>query len=263
MKDVQSHHLNQDRVRQSFCRGLRSYHAASTVQAQIAADLVRLLQAQSMAQPLGRAVEFGCGTGHLTGALLGAFDITQLTLNDLVPEAEIPLREVLQRHQQDALMQFGPIEHQKLPRDLDLIASASTVQWIEDLPQTLLRLADCLAPKGWLALSGFGSDQFLELAELGSRAMAPSYLDAADWPAILPPGLELVTLRQQAIELQFDGILPLLRHLRETGVNGHASRGWSRRDLARFEARYRERFGQDGKLPLTYDAVWVLARKTG
>ena len=262
MKDNLSSQLNQARVRQSFCRGLQSYHEAAQVQAQIARDLVQLLKAQAQQQPLGRVLEFGCGTGHLTQALLQEVEVEELTLNDLVPEAEGPMRKVLERQGQNADFRFGAIETLDLPGKLDLIASASTVQWIEDLPQCIHHLSGHLAPGGWLALSGFGSDQFMELAALGSRAAAPSYLDACDWPALLPKGMELVALRQQAISLHFDGVMPLLRHLRETGVNGHAARGWGRRDLRRFEGRYRELFEQDGKLPLTYDAVWVLARKT-
>lgn len=262
MKDDLSCKLDQSRVRQSFCRGMQSYHQAASVQATIAADLVRILQAQNLPSQLGRVLEFGCGTGHLTTALLDGFEIAELTLNDLVPEAAGPLRDILHQHGQKAQLQFGAIERLPLPQQLDLIISASTVQWIADLPQTVERLSSHLAPGGWLALSGFGTDQFLELAALGSGAAAPSYLNAGDWPGILPAGLELITLRQQAIQVQFDSLLDLLRHLRHTGVNGQATRGWSRRDMRQFESRYRERFGQEGSLPLTYDAVWILARKT-
>lgn len=263
MKDSLSPKVNQSRVRQSFSRGLQSYHEAATVQAQIATELVRLLQGQQLQQPLERVLEFGCGTGHLTEALLKAFEIKELVLNDLVPEAEAPLRATLEQHGQSAEFRCGAIETLPLPKDLDLITSASTVQWIEDLPLALNHLAAHLAPGGWLALSGFGSAQFRELAALGSAAAAPSYLDVGDWPTVLPAGLKLVALRQQAIPLYFDSALALLQHLRQTGVNGQACGTWTRQALRQFESRYQELFSVDGKLPLTYDAVWILARKCG
>lgn len=254
--------LDRDRVQRSFARGMQSYHENASVQRRIAADLVATLRAQGLPQSLGRVLEFGCGTGHLTSALLDRYQIDALTLNDLVPQTAQPLRAVLRQRGQSASFRFGAIEDLDLPPQLDLIASASTVQWIEDLPACLARLSDHLAPGGWLALSGFGRHQFHQLAELGSKAAAPNYLDAGDWPLILPAGLELVTTRQQAIDLQFSSALELLRHLRRTGVNGQASRGWGRRDLQQFERHYRQRFEREGQLPLTYDAVWILARKT-
>ncbi|MEP2718250.1 methyltransferase [Pseudophaeobacter sp.] len=261
MRDQLAPVLKQSRVRQSFCRGLQSYHQSASVQAQIAQELVQQMQAQDIGPQVGRALEFGAGTGHLTAALLEAFEIADLTLNDLVPEAEAPLRRVLSDFHQPASLRFGPIETLDMSGSFDLITSSSAVQWIEDLPSALHRLADHLRPGGWLGFSGFGCSQFHQLAELGSVAAAPSYLDARDWPQVLPAGMSAVAVQQQEITLQFDSALDLLRHLRRTGVNGQASRGWTRADLRDFDRCYRARFGREDTLPLSYDAVWILARK--
>ncbi|WP_417474138.1 methyltransferase [Leisingera sp.] len=263
MKDIGARIPDQTRIRQSFRRGLGSYHRAASVQAQIAARLAQLLAQAGAAPQIGSAVEFGCGTGHLTQQLAQRFDFGRLLLNDLVPEASAALSVLPRATRAQARFAAGPIETLPLPAQLDLIASASTVQWIADLPGLLARLADHLAPGGWLLLSGFGRRQFHELAALGSAAAAPSYLDAADWPAMLPAGLEIHALEQTPQVLHFDGAMALLKHLRQTGVNGHAQQGWSRRRLRDFEDRYRARFGQAGRLPLTYDPVLLLARRTG
>lgn len=63
--------------------------------------------------------------------------------------------------------------------------------------------------------------------------------------------------------LEFGNIRSLLRHLRLTGVNGNARQGWSRARLRAFEAAYHSRFGRGGRLPLSYDPVWLVARKEG
>jgi len=260
MKDFRSQKtLSQARVQQSFRRGLGSYHAGASVQARIAGHLSAML-AEYAGLSFGRAFEFGCGTGHLTRALTNGHVISELWLNDLVPDcADVAQAAVCGAPR--VCFQAGDVQTVVLPDAPDLIASASTIQWIEDQPRLLARLSGQLAPGGWLALSGFGSAQFHELAALGSAAGAPGYRDAEDWEQILPADMELVAVHQTRIVRYFDTVRDVLRHLRETGVNGNAQGVWTRARLARFEAGYEARYrGADG-VSLTYDPVWVIARK--
>ena len=260
MKDFRSQKtLSQARVQQSFRRGLESYHAGASVQARIAGHLGAML-AENAGRSFGRVFEFGCGTGHLTRALTENHDIKELCLNDLVPDcSDAALAAVCGAPR--VRFQAGDVQTVELPDALNLIASASTVQWIEDQPRLLSRLSGQLADGGWLALSGFGSSQFHELAALGSTAGAPGYRDAEEWDAILPAEMELVAVHQTRIIRFFDTARDVLRHLRETGVNGNAQGGWTRARLAGFEAEYEARFRGDAGLTLTYDPVWMLARK--
>ncbi|KAE9629943.1 malonyl-ACP O-methyltransferase BioC [Parasedimentitalea maritima] len=253
--------LNQNRVRQSFRRGLSSYHMGATAQAKIATNLVQMLREQGAPVRFENVLEFGCGTGHLTRPLIENFDIHHLSLNDLVAEALSGLSVLTSDRAERTDFTFGPIETVPLPKELDLIASASTVQWVSDVPALMARLVARLCPGGWLAVSGFGRAQFHELRNLGSDAAAPSYHDAQDWPALLPRDVELMHVAQEPMVLQFDSVVELLRHLRKTGVNAQASQRWNRGRLREFEAAYRHQFGQDGKLPLTYDPVCMIARK--
>lgn len=263
MKDMQPQHPDQSRVRKSFRRGLESYHDAASVQAETARQLARMLQDQAGARRFGSVLEFGCGTGHLTRQLMQRFRADRLILNDLVPEAGQVLQALEEETRLNARFEAGPVESLPLPNQLDLIASASTVQWIPDLPALMSRLAMQLKPGGWLALSGFGRSQFRELAALGSAAAAPSYLDADEWCSVLPDGLEIQQIAQHPSVLEFGSAVELLKHLRQTGVNGNAQQGWSRRKLCSFEDDYRERFGRGCKLPLTYDPVLLVARRAG
>ena len=122
-------------------------------------------------------------------------------------------------------------------------------------------IRDRLRPGGWLAVAGFGTAQFHQLRTLGSTSAAPSYVDSKDWSTLLPDDVELLHVAQNPVEMLFDSAIDLLRHLRNTGVNGQSEQRWSRRRLKDFEDAYRDRFGQCGKLPLTYDPVWMVARK--
>lgn len=247
------------RIHHSFRRGLPSYHAAAVAQARIAALLVTALAAHAPTQ-ISRAFEFGCGTGHLTAQLLQRFTIQHLTLNDLVAESADTLHQLLQGH--SATFQPGPIETLPIPADLMLIASASTVQWVANPAALVARLANHLAPGGWLALSGFARGHFAELRGLGSQAKAPSYLDPQDWRAILPPGLEILTLAQHDIQVQFDDALSLLRHLRFTGVNASSHRHWTRATLADFTQRLHSSQKHMPQLTLTYCPVLMVAQKS-
>ena len=261
MRDNVLSDLNQNRVRQSFRRGLASYHQHASAQADIAAKLVQVLQGQGAPDRFENVLEFGCGTGHLTQPMLHSFDIHHLTLNDLVAEAAPGLGALTEDRFDRTHFTFGPIETVPLPSELDLIISSSTVQWISDIPALMSRLSARLSPGGWLAVSGFGTGQFHQLRSLGSSAAAPSYVDAAEWSGLLPSDVDLVHISQSAWDMQFDSTMSLLRHLRNTGVNGQAEQQWSRGRLREFEDRYRSNFGQNGQLPLTYDPVWMIARK--
>ncbi|APG46313.1 methyltransferase [Phaeobacter porticola] len=261
MKDLTVGTSDCNRVANSFRRGLGSYHAQATAQARVAVDLADLLQKCVGDRRFAHVFEFGAGTGHLTEALFHRFDIGTIALNDLVAEAEPPLQQTVAAHGGKASFAVGPIETCAFPQGVDLIAASSVVQWVPNVPQLMQRCAAALTPNGWLALSGYGRGHFRELAALGSTAAAPNYMDHSDWPAVLPQDLQLVELRQAAITLHFASPRDVLRHLRETGVNGQSQGGWTRARLVGFEAAYRQRFSTPQGVTLTYDPVLILARR--
>lgn len=91
--------------------------------------------------------------------------------------------------------------------------------------------------------------------------MAPNYMDASEWQLVLPENLRVQHTSQAQTTEWFPSALSLLKHLRDTGVNGASNRSWTTQDLRAFEAEYTERFGTKEGLPLTYDPVWVLVQK--
>lgn len=250
--------MNQDRIAQSFRRGLSSYGRAAQVQKDGTTRLLELFALVSTQTRFDRALEFGCGTGFLTRELLSRFEIGDLTLNDLLPEAVKRTRGGLRF---DTTGLPGSIEELKLPAPLDLIASAATVQWIEDQPSLLQKLTNALAPDGWLLLSGFGPDHFTELQSLGLTRFNDSFRDPISWKAILPEGLQPVTVQMESHVLQLSSPHSVLMHLRQTGVNGGVGAQWTKARLREFEARYIAEFGTDRGVTLTYQPVYVIARK--
>lgn len=241
------------RVQRSFRRGFATYDDNALVQKAIARGLTRRLLRHAAATSFTRVFEAGYGTGQLTRLLLQRLPLETLHLNDLAA-APLPFAP-------EADYRPGDIETLPLPDSLDLAISASMIQWIAD-PQSLIRrLCEAVRPGGWLALSGFGPGHFPELQALGSQAAAPSLLSAEALADLLPSGWTVQEEGSCARSLCFATPREVLRHLRDTGVNGRASRPWTRRDLDAFCHDYEARFGQSGRVPLTYQAVWLIARK--
>ncbi|MEV8466051.1 methyltransferase domain-containing protein [Fluviibacterium sp. DFM31] len=249
------------RVARAFRRGLPTYGRDARAQARIAAYLAALIRAHAVPRP-ARVLEFGCGTGFLTRHLLDDLHPGQFWVNDLLPETADLLAPRLRAHPGAAFFLPGPIQSIDLPARLDLIASASTVQWFDDPAREVARLCRQLAPGGLLALSGFGPDQFHELQALGSTAAAPGYVAPGEWAGILPKEMTLLHVEDRHMRLAFPDAPAVLRHLRSTGVNAGAGQIWSKGRLSRFETSYRDRFARLGALPVTYHPVFVLARRT-
>ena len=248
-----------DRVERSFSRSFHSYHDAAGPQAGIAAQLAARLGELGAPDAFETLFEIGCGTGHLTAALQARFDISSATLNDLMPQAVETARAW------NAEFLAGDIRAVDWPRHPDLIASTSTIQWLDDPREMVQRAARALAPGGWLAISGFGRDQFAELRDLGSESAAPGLCAPEDLAEALEHGggdaVEVLDLWQERHRLWFRSPPDVLRHLRETGVNGRAGHVWTRATLAAFCDGYTRAFATDKGVPLTYHPIWIIARR--
>lgn len=241
------------RVARSFKRGFATYDESAIVQRLIARGLVRRLTRHAGQRPFARVLEAGYGTGHLTRELQ-RLQIDKLWLNDLAagpvpfltPSGYLP----------------GDITSVSLPEGLDLIASASMIQWIES-PRLLIEAICAKAVRGgWLVLSGFSPEHFPELQAIGSHAGAPSYMSSEAMAALLPEGWKVHERGSRSCTLWFDTPLHVLQHLRATGVNGRASRQWSRGALQHFCTAYQDRFGAGARVPLTYGPTWLIAERS-
>ncbi|MDO5758712.1 MAG: methyltransferase domain-containing protein [Rhodobacterales bacterium] len=247
-----------ERAERSFTRSFQSYHERASEQARIADLLAQRLSDLAPSKSFSSAFEIGCGTGHLTHALLRRFSIASLTVNDLVPNASRLAASL------GARFLKGDIRDVVWPESPQLIASASSLQWL-DAPEALLqKAATRLIPGGWLAFSSFGPAQFHELRCLGFSAQAPGLR----WPEALAKavqstgsGLDIADLVQERRQLWFESPLDVLRHLQQTGVNAAASRVWTRTTLAHFSDRYVQAFGTPRGVPLTYHPTWMIAHK--
>lgn len=251
---------SQHKVQQNFQRGFGKYNDNAYVQKHIAARLVDLFTQTTTPPHFHNALEIGCGTGFLTQELVRRLSVEHWTVNDLVTDSKAHIAPILS----DSAWEFlpGAIETKQLPRNYDLIASASVFQWIADTPSLLKKLSDNLAPGGWLILSSFGPEHFRELQAFDTKPCTMSYFDSPEWQGLLPDDLVPKRIYQDVQIAKFSTVRKLLMHLRNTGVNANAGHHWSRQSLAAFEQEYAHRFSdQDQKVCLTYAPVYIIAQK--
>lgn len=236
-----------DRISASFARHLHSYDANALAQRQIAAQLAASIAPLVTKSP--RILEAGHGSGFLTRHLL-ALSPREIWLNDLsapLPQGAGAANPIC-----------GDIATAVLPKPLDLIASASMLQWIADPESLIDRFCAALAPGGVLALSSFGPQNFPELAALGMTAGAPSYRSAGALAHSLPPSMRLIHMQDDAITLHFKTPYILFAHLRATGVNGMAKGQMS---VGQMKALMQKMAA--APITLTYRPSYCIARKLG
>lgn len=250
--------LNKDKVRQRFTRAAATYDRQAVVQLQVAKRLMALLR-KHVPHPPEQILEIGCCTGLLTARLHGIFKgISAFYVNDLVPDF---FHTVSARLDHDPRLIFlpGDIEQLNIPDNLNLIVSSSTLHWLEDLPSLFQTLCNRLAPEGTLCFSIYGPANLKELKELTGVGL--DYYSLAELKSLVGSCFDILDCAEEEIPLRFNDPSALLNHLRETGVNALDSTPWTRSRLEHFQQEYTSRFGQDGRVKLTYHPIYCIARK--
>ncbi len=275
------------KVQRSFRRSLKTYDENAFVQLEIAQTLIKML-CESFLQHkqvmhFERVFEVGCGTGFLTKALLENFDINHIVLNDLVAECEPIITTLLSGLSIDTAVPDGihkkiekmpqlkwefiasDINACEIPDKQNLICSASTLQWMSDIPSLLESFHTSLSDDGWLALTSFGPNHFSELRELNrqmdNESHALNYISEQEWLMKLATKFSVQDIQTYRITLWFDSFDELLKHLRNTGVNGNARKQWNQGMMQGFAEKYESLFAQKGKLPLSYEPLYIIAKK--
>ena len=252
--------LSQTKIQHSFQRALASYNDHAIVQKKSALTLLSHLVKCDIKPKLTRVFEFGCGTGFLTLPLTQRFTISELIANDIVEECHNYLSR------SDLKFIIGDIDKIAIPSNCDLICSASYAQWSTDLEGLIERITASLNEDGYMAISSFSEGQFKELTLLEEQAgLEPTaslnYWPEQTWKEHLKSDYEVEIITKEQTCLWFDSVRELLLHLRLTGVNGNAGQTWNKRSLSEFETNYRDNFEVNGKVPLSYEPIYIIARK--
>lgn len=214
-------------------------------------------------------VDLGCHTGQLATALKDILpnDLICTDLSEsMVTQVPSPLKIVL--------------DEETLPfaqNSLDLVISALSLHWVNDIPGLLAQIYTCLKPDGLFLASLFGENTLVELrdclatAELELRSgitprLSPMIAIIEAGALLQRAGFALPVVDHDRIQVTYPHPLALLQDLRKMGeTNALYSRSqvpMTRSVLARTFELYQERYAlPDGRIYATFDVVTLTGWK--
>lgn len=156
---------------------------------------------------------------------------------------------------------------------LDLVVSALALQFVNDLPGTLIQIRRALKPDGLLLAALIGGDSLSELREAFAEAeseveggISPRvspFADIRDLGALLQrAGFALPVVDSDRLTVRYDSAIALMQDLRCMGatnvLNERRRTPLRRATLQRMLEIYARRFADaDGRLRASFEIVWL------
>ena len=156
---------------------------------------------------------------------------------------------------------------------LDLVVSVLTLQFVNDLPGTLIQIRRALRPDGLFMAAIVGGDSLNELrtafadaeseVEGGLSPHVAPFADVRDFGALLQrAGFALPVVDSERLTVRYDSALALMHDLRRMGATNvmqeRRRRPLKRATLRRLEAIYAGRFADtDGRLRASFEIIWL------
>src|SRR6185437_3441540 len=168
------------------------------------------------------------------------------------------------------------IDEEALPfadGSLDLVVSALSLQFVNDLPGTLVQIRRALKPDGLFMAALIGGDTLTELREAFAQAeseieggasprVAP-FADLREWGALLQrAGFALPVADVDRLTVRYNSVVDLMQDLRRMGATNilteRRRRPLRRATLQRLTEIYARRFADpDGRLRATFEIIWL------
>ncbi len=214
-------------------------------------------------RPFERAVDLGTPTDALRLTLAASGRIATLIAASPAVTAEVASLAVA-------------ADEEALPfadASLDLVVSALALQFVNDLPGTLIQIRRALKPDGLLLAAMIGGETLNELREAFAEAeseieggLSPRvspFADIRDLGALLQrAGFALPVIDSDRLTVRYDNPLALMRDLRAMGATNILTERrrtpLRRATLQRMIEIYARRFADaDGRLRATFEIVWL------
>lgn len=156
---------------------------------------------------------------------------------------------------------------------LDLVVSALALQFVNDLPGTLIQIRRALKPDGLLLAALVGGDSLTELRE--AFAQAESEVEGGASPRVAPfadvrelggllqrAGLALPVVDSDRLTVRYQSVFDLMRDLRRMGATNVLTERrrtpLRRATLQRMAEIYAQRFADaDGRVRATFEIAWL------
>jgi SAM-dependent methyltransferase len=205
--------------------------------------------------------------GGAAGALLERLGLKQITEAETVADL-LPARSALKVVADEEALPFAEAS-------FDLIVSPLTLQFVNDLPGTLLQIRRCLKPDGLFIGGLFGGATLQELRQAWLEAEAEvcggvsprvaPFADVRDLGGLLQrAGFALPVVDADSFRVRYASPLALMQELRAMGAGNVLSDRRrvpvNRGLLLRASQVYVDRFAdQDGRIPATFEMLVMTA----
>lgn len=265
MQDV--YQIDKSRMRQSFHRAAKQYDAAAILQRQVRQEMLSRLEVVKLEPTV--ILDAGCGTGHGLSALLKHFKKAQGIALDIA-EGMLSRSKALfpwyRFWQSSPRFICADIEAMPIATgSVDLVWSNLAVQWCNDMDTVLQEFRRVLRPDGLLMFATLGPDTLKELrAASGSEHTHVSrFIDMHDiGDALTRAGFSAPVLDVMHYTLTYDTVESVMRDLKAIGAHNATvgrAKGLSGKGFLQKLRQGYDVFRRDGKLPATYEVVFVHA----
>ncbi len=169
--------------------GAEDYDRHARVQSLAAEALADRIAALGLDAP--QVLEFGCGTGFLTEAMIRRGVGGEWLVTDLAPAMVERCRNRI-GNRPGITHAVLDVAHGEPPGagDYDLVTASLAAQWLDDLGGAVERMLDWVRPGGHVLFNTLAAGTFCEwreaLAKAGAAAGTPAYPAAGEIAAILP-----------------------------------------------------------------------------
>ena len=216
------------------------------------------------------ALDLGCRAGALADTIGGRGGIERLVQCDLSP--------AMARAAAGNGRATLAADEEALPfarASFDLVMSALSLHWVNDLPGALVQIREVLKPDGLFLGTMLGGETLKELRaalmeaeiaeESGASPRVSPFADVRDAGGLLQrAGFALPVVDVDRITVRYPDALSLMRELRVVGesnaVNARRRTPTRRVTLARAAAVYAEKFAQaDERVPATFEIIYLTA----
>jgi len=263
-------------VASQFNRAAKTYDGAARIQHFSALELaqqLQFIQDTNHSTIAGTWLDLGCGTGFAVPTLIrqGA---------DQVVGADLAHSMCLASEEKLHNLPFNAItcDAENLPfakHSFDGIYSNLMVQWSEQLTDLFYEAQRVLKPGGLFAFATLGPRTMFELKQAWQHVDPYTHVNQfdskSDLASVCEEFFDIESIQQQDVVQHHPSLTSLLKELKAIGatnVNSGRRPGLGGRErLRKLEQAYRQQSVTDNttsdndSLPLTYDLIWVIARK--
>ena len=241
--------LNKNIIQKNFSRAVESYDDYARLQRRVAHEL--LSRAGELS---GYVLDIGCGTGVLADSYEGDAKFVNL-------DWSFPMCQATGGIAINADAENLPFADESF----DNIISSLTIQWAGDLKQFFAETARVLKPGAKFNLSTFTTGTFRELKE--SFAFLDEQQHILDFHSSMQifaaakmAGLENLQIHAQTITYQYSDLFEILYMIKNIGATYPLARGnglKGKKYFEKLENIYKAKFGDSGKLPLSWEILYV------